>query len=204
MKQNLKNSSQLADTCRGSFPQPIHFLRDQLISDASRDADADNSIDEESDVLGCRWLYMATKGLTIAPRWSSCLSVVACCYWSRCNQTWIYMNKYSWTWIISYRLARFSRTLVPTRIVLNKVLSEISLLWLWRFVASMPANRWRAHKNGGIEFSEPMRHGAVFRVFHRIFGSVNNGNSWKGISLRDCGEVWSWQYLSIPHIHHSR
>ena len=68
----------------------------------------------------------------------------------------------------------------------------------------MPANRWRAHKNGGIEFSEPMRHGAIFRIFHRIFGSVNNGNSWKGISLRDCGEVWSWQYLSIPHIHHSR
>lgn len=30
------------------------------------------------------------------------------------------MNKYSWTWIISYKLARFSRTLVPTRIVLNK------------------------------------------------------------------------------------
>ena len=153
MKKTLKNSSQLADTCRGSFPQPIHFLRDQLISDASRDADADDSIDEESDVLGCRWLYMATKGLTIAPRWSSCLSVVACCYWSRCNQTWIYMNKYSWTWIISYRLARFSRTLVPTRIVLNKVLSEISLLW--------------SLKVCGINASKPLK--GTQKWGHRIF-----------------------------------
>lgn len=26
---------------------------------------------------GCRWLYIATNGLTIAPRWSSCLSVLS-------------------------------------------------------------------------------------------------------------------------------
>ena len=75
--------STTAPNLQETFPKPIHFLTDQLISDASRDSGGgprgvlDPMIPwtRISDVLGCCWLYMATNGLTIAPRWSSGFSV---------------------------------------------------------------------------------------------------------------------------------
>lgn len=90
------NPQKQLPTWQETFPQPIHFLTDQTdfgcfsgtpVGGARGVLDPMIPWTRISDVLGCRWLYMATNGLTIASRWSSCLSVVsfvaACCYGSR-------------------------------------------------------------------------------------------------------------------------